>query len=494
MPAANVQMPFVAKKSLQRRLLLGFVGCAAMLWVGLVSWGLYTTFTAGERDTAIELERYAKQVLAVAVELKGSPTALQRALGKIEQVENLLDADEVGDDDNTQLIFQAWVDGKLVTLPATMLQTDQQPPPDDLPTTAGFEIIQAGETVWWTAVAVHSEQGVVVRLADSSTLHGSIGSEQGFFFFLPLVVSLPLLLFPAWFMTRFGLQPLGTIAAELQTRVASGELHPLQPTAYRELNPVVQATNDLMQRLGIQLQRERALVADVAHQLKTPLAIIQMNAERLEVNLKLQAEQQGDSLRALGDLLAGVSRSDRLIHQLLRMARLEQGATQEAQLRRIDLAEFTRERVAHSEPLARAKGLHLLVDAPHQPSVVVYIDAFAAIVDNLLDNAIKYSQPGGTIQIHCSLQAEECLLVISDEGCGIASVDQEEAFTRFARLGAEQAQDLVPGAGLGLSIVKQAVQQLRGKVQLADVAIGQGLRVEVRFPIDLGSAEDASKA
>ncbi len=494
MSAVNVPAPSVAKKSLQRRLLLGFIGCAALLWVGLVSWGLYTTFTAGKRDTAIELERYAQQVLAVAVELKASPTALQRALGKIEQVENLLDADEVDDDDNTQLVFQAWVDGKLVTTPPKLLQANQQPPPDAPPAAAGFAIIEVGQSVWWTAVAMESNQGVVVRLADSSTLHGSLGAEQGIFFFLPLVVSLPLLLIPAWFMTRFGLRPLGAVAAELQTRVTSGALHPLQPTAYRELNPVVQATNDLMQRLGIQLQRERALVADVAHQLKTPLAIIQMNAERLEVSLKQATQHPPDSMRALEDLLAGVSRSDRLIHQLLRMARLEQGATQEAQLRQMDLAEFTRERVAHSEPLARAKGLQLLVDAPDQPSVVVYIDAFAAIVDNLLDNAIKYSQPGGTIQIHCSLQAQDCLLVVTDEGCGIASADQEEAFTRFARLGAEQAQDLVPGAGLGLSIVKQAVQQLRGKVQLADVAIGQGLRVEVRFPVDLGSVEAASKA
>lgn len=494
MSATDVQVASVAKKSLQRRLLLGFVGCAALLWIGLVSWGLYTIFTAGERDTAIELERYAQQVLAVAVELKASPTALQRALGKIEQVENLLDADEVDDEDSTQLVFQAWVDGKLVTLPAILLQPDQQPPPDASPKAAGFEIVEVGESVWWTAVAIDKDEGVVVRLADSSTLHGSLGAEQGFFFFLPLVVSLPMLLIPAWFMTRFGLRPLGAVAAELQTRVTSGALHPLQPTAYRELNPVVQATNDLMERLGVQLQRERALVADVAHQLKTPLAIIQMNAERLEVNLVQGPEQQPGSLRALEDLLAGVSRSDRLIHQLLRMARLEQGATQQAQLRRMDLAEFMRERVAHSEPLARAKGLHLLVDAPDQPSVVIYIDAFAAIVDNLLDNAIKYSQSGGTIQIHCTLQAQECLLVVSDEGCGIARVDQDEAFTRFARLGAEQAQDLVPGAGLGLSIVKQAVEQLRGKVQLADVVVGQGLRVEVRFPIDLNSVEDSSKA
>lgn len=482
------------KKSLQRRLLLGFVGCAALLWVGLASWGLYSMFSEGKREASIELERYSQQVLAMAVELKNSPEGLRRALKKIEQVENLLDLDEIDVGDQSQVVFQVWFDGELVTSPATMLEADRQSPSNTVPAAAGFQIIESQESVWWTAAAIDLDQGVVVRLADSSTLHGTLGFEQGFFFFLPLVISLPLLLFPAWFMTRFGLRPLGAVATELQTRVASGELHPLQPTAYRELNPVVQATNDLMQRLGIQLQRERALVADVAHQLKTPLAIIQMNAERLEVNLKQVAEQDGGSLRALEDLLAGVSRSDRLIHQLLRMARLEQGATQEAQLRQMDLAEFTRERVAHSEPLARAKGLHLLVDAPDQPLVVVYIDAFAAIVDNLLDNAIKYSLPGGTIQIHCSVQAQECLLVVSDEGCGIPSIDQEQAFTRFARLGAEQAQDLVSGAGLGLSIVKQAVQQLRGKVQLADVAIGQGLRVEVRFPIDLGGVENASKA
>jgi len=460
-------VPVLKEKSLRRRLVWGFVLCVGLIWFTIVGWGFYTVLTGGSAEIERDANAYGRQIMVAVRAFRDQPVKLAEALAQIEAVDREPDSDGEFDDFHIQL----WIDSELhKTRPGF---------PQQVPEHNAFDSASVAGAEWLHSSIVDAETGTAVTLWLEEGTRASLSSEDMFFFVLPLFFSLPVLLLPAWFMTRIGLRPLGEVVDEISERVESGALTPLSRTRYRELNPVIDATNRLMGRLNGQLKRERGFVADVAHELKTPMAILQSNVGIIKTS---DSQERHDA--AVNDLGAGIDRSNHLISQLLRMARMEQGADSVVVKRDMDLAEFLRERVVQAEPLASSRGLTLEVNAPQSCQLNVDADAVAAVIDNLLDNAIKYSHSGGqvTVSLDCEFAPGKLMLRVVDQGQGIDAADRDRAFTRFARLNEDDGKTAPSGAGLGLSIVYQALDRLEGSIALADGDDGKGLAVNVTLP------------
>ena len=469
-----------AGRSLRLRLLLGFVWPTALIWLVLAGWAVVDALHLGHDVLEKELTGYARQVLIVADTFRDDPVRLAQAIRAIEEVDN--EAERLGDlngVDKTRI--QVWLDDQLL-VPVQELPSERPaalPVYRDLFPDAKREA-RWGSVVQQRAAAAEGQPTVTVRVAIRNTGRVALLWPSLGLVVVPLLVCLPLLLVPAWVMTRHGLRPLDALVQEISARVASGALTRLPPVGYRELQPVIEAMNRLLERLEGQLQRERGFVADVAHEMKTPLAILRSNLDTLR-----SSRDPARRETAQRDLHTGLDRASHLIGQLLRMARLEADAPVE-RARAVDLAEFIRERVAVLVPLADARGQVLEVEMPEALPGHFDVEAVGAIVDNLIDNAIKYADPDSVFHVELSLQRAESggegdamiVLTVTDQGPGIDPAQQDAALTRFGRAGRQDTA----GAGLGLSIVQRAARRLGGGLVLGVAPAGRGLRAEVRFP------------
>lgn len=287
----------------------------------------------------------------------------------------------------------------------------------------------------------------------------------------PLLYGLPLLALPLWLLFRLGFAPLQRIGAQISQRSAQ-DLTPLPATRYVELAPLVNAVNSLMTRLQQRLDREHEFLADAAHELKTPLAVIQLSAEGLDQPDPRARDEARERLRL------GVQRATHTVHQLLALAR--SGAdTLDLSKTRHDLVDLVRERIALASGLAIKRRIELELVAPEQITMWLNRESLCSLVDNLVDNAIKYSPAGGHVSAALVEEGDTVTLTISDQGPGIPAELRQRVFERFVRLAGDQQ---CHGSGLGLTIVERAAAQHGATVELLDVPDGRGLTVKVSFP------------
>ncbi|MGQ3094365.1 MAG: sensor histidine kinase [Roseateles sp.] len=287
----------------------------------------------------------------------------------------------------------------------------------------------------------------------------------------PLLYGLPLLALPLWLLFRLGFAPLQRIGAQISQRSAQ-DLTPLPATRYVELAPLVNAVNSLMARLQQRLDREHEFLADAAHELKTPLAVIQLNSEELDQADPRSRDEARERLRL------GVQRATHTVHQLLALAR--SGAdTLDLSKGRHDLVDLVRERVALAVGLAMQRRIELELVAPEELPMWLNRESLCSLVDNLVDNAIKYSPLGGHVTVALGEAGETVELTVSDAGPGIPAELRQRVFERFVRLAGDQQ---CHGSGLGLTIVERAAAQHGATVELLDGPAGRGLTVKVSFP------------
>ncbi|HEY0953647.1 MAG TPA: ATP-binding protein [Roseateles sp.] len=287
----------------------------------------------------------------------------------------------------------------------------------------------------------------------------------------PLLYGLPLLALPLWLLFRLGFAPLKRMGAAISARSAQ-DLTPLPATRYVELAPLVNAVNSLMARLQQRLDREHEFLADAAHELKTPLAVIQLNAEGLDQSDPRAREEARERLRL------GVQRATHTVHQLLALARSGADTLDLSKVRH-DLVDLVRERIALASGLAVQRRIELALEAPDELPMWLNRESLCSLVDNLVDNAIKYSPVGGQVTVTLAEAAGAVVLTVSDQGPGIPAELRERVFERFVRL---EGSAGCHGSGLGLTIVERAAAQHGAGVQLLDGPGGRGLTVLVSFP------------
>lgn len=283
-----------------------------------------------------------------------------------------------------------------------------------------------------------------------------------------LVVVLGLLIHMA--VTR-ALAPLQHVRGEIGRRGA-GSLHALDARNLPdEVAPLVDTLNELLARLDTALTAQRRFVADAAHELRTPLTAIRLQAQIAQRSPNSMERQQ-----ALAELEAGVERAGHLVSQLLQMARLEpEGARGEAKAVRLD--ELMKSVVGAFSAQAEARHIDLGITDASPVEIVGRSDSLRVMLNNLVDNALRYTPPGGRVDLALALAADRAILSVSDNGPGIPAADRERVFERFHRL----AGGDIPGSGLGLAIVREVVHQHQAEIALDDTP-GGGLTVRIAFP------------
>ncbi len=221
----------------------------------------------------------------------------------------------------------------------------------------------------------------------------------------------------------------------------------------------------------------REFIANVSHELKTPLAAVKAYAETLQLGAK---EDPETCTHFLNQIDFQANRLERLINDMLQLARAQTG-TENLVLTVVPLAPVLKESLTTYEPLARARDISIDFQALTQPAAVVADrEALVTIINNLLGNAVRYTPVGGHVEVRCREVGKFWAIMVSDNGPGIPEADQERVFERFYRV--EKARDSTKGGtGLGLSIVKNLVQAFQGEVRLQS-KFGHGATFEVRLP------------
>ncbi|SPB14980.1 sensor histidine kinase [Caballeronia novacaledonica] len=313
----------------------------------------------------------------------------------------------------------------------------------------------------------------VVQLAQPLSIRNRVAAGVAWRTLWPLVLLLPLLGLATWVIVGLGLAPLQRVTRALDTRHPEA-LDPLSDQRLpQEVRPVVRALNALLSRLSAALDTQKAFVADAAHELRTPLAAVQIQAQ-------LVARAQDDETRreALADLHEGIARATRLAEQLLALARSEpDGKGVETQ---VDLSALLESCVRGYVLVAQARGVDLGIEASEPATVKGDADALRVMFNNLIDNATKYTPKGGRVDITLTVKNGRPVVEIADSGPGIPAEERDRVFDRFYRVGggANRARTDVAGSGLGLAIVKRIADQHGARVALAEAASG-GLSVSI---------------
>lgn len=276
---------------------------------------------------------------------------------------------------------------------------------------------------------------------------------------------------------RRGLRPLDSTARDVAQRSARS-LEPITLEAVpKEIVPIVGSINDLMNRLAVAFATQRRFLADAAHELRTPITAL-----RLQLQLLQRSSDEAERRQAVADLAAGIDRSQRLVEQLLQVARSDPDG-EVTRREPVDLAEIVRTTVVALSIKAENKGLDLGADAPDDVMVHGDENQITVLLSNLVENALRYTPAGGVVDVTAGLRDGLPFLRVVDNGPGIAESERERVFDRFYRCESAQSQSGDgSGSGLGLAIVRAIAERHGAVVTLQLSGGGQGLEVVVRFP------------
>lgn len=316
----------------------------------------------------------------------------------------------------------------------------------------------------------------VVQVAQPMSVRRREAAQLALRTLAPFALLVPLLGLLVWFAVGHALQPLQRLAKAVKARRVN-ELEPLSDERLpEEVRPLVGSLNDLLGRLTAALERERAFMADAAHELRTPLTAL-----HLQLGALARAGTEGERAQAMGTLSEGVQRAIRLVEQMLVLARQEPRA--EPVRTRFALDELAREVVAELVPLADARRIDLGMSEAQPVFVQGERDAVATLVRNLVDNAVRYTPPGGRVDVSVERSATmpaQALVRVMDNGPGIPREERERVFDRFYR----RPGTVAPGSGLGMAIVKAIAEAHGAGVVLDSGESGRGLAVTISFPAE----------
>jgi two-component system, OmpR family, sensor histidine kinase QseC len=280
-----------------------------------------------------------------------------------------------------------------------------------------------------------------------------------------------------WWAVTASLRPLRAMSTEIAKRKPF-DAEPLSADSVPgELRPLILAFNSLLARVDTAVHAERQFIADAAHELRTPLAALHMQAE---VALRAESLAQKDS--ALKKLLDVSQRSHRLAEQLLDLARLDAGLHTTG-LHRTDLLDLARHVINEFSVQAANRGTRLLL-AGSSCLANCDVDEMGTLIRNLVDNAIHHGRDGGTVEVRCGYAirngGRHPMLEVSDDGPGVPSEEHEAIFGRFYRASGSSGR----GSGIGLSLVAGIAELHEAVIETGKGKNDIGFCVRIVFPRD----------
>jgi two-component system sensor histidine kinase TctE len=317
----------------------------------------------------------------------------------------------------------------------------------------------------------------VLQLHVSETTHQRQALIRGILanIVIPQLLLILLAVAAVWYGLKKGLLPLERLRNDVATR-ARGDLDRLdEARAPAEVRPLLDAVNDLLERLKQVMSSQQRFVADAAHQLRTPLAGL-----KTQVELALREDDPLRKQRILEYVLTSAKRTSHLINQLLMLARNEPGGQGVETFLPLDLDQAARDCTLHWVPFALEKDIDLGFEEAGRPIAILGdADSLGEMLGNLIDNAIRYTPRGGVVTVSVRNDGYQAVLQVLDNGPGIPPEHRPLVFDRFYRvLGSGQS-----GSGLGLAIVAEVAKRHDAELLLESGNEGAGSRFEVRFPL-----------
>jgi len=338
--------------------------------------------------------------------------------------------------------------------------------------TASSQIRRFENPKWHAYVVADGARGRTVRIFEQRSHRSDLSAEVARRVARPLAFALPVLTVLIWLAIGCSLIPLRTLSEAIGARSPES----LDAIATRgvpdEVRPLVAALNILLQRLRGSLERERAFTSDAAHELRTPLAAIKIQAQ-----VALTASDSDRQRRAMQRVVEAVDRSTHLADQLLALARLDETAPMLSE--RVDLARLAQTCVGDHQANADRKRMSLTSWIDGAVAVDAPLTLVRVLLDNLVDNAIKYGREQGRVEIAMWCEGGKICIEVRDDGPGVTNEHLSRLHDRFFRGG----DHVEKGSGLGLSIVARIVAKLGGSFSYTAGLDGRGLGVRVALPM-----------
>ena len=320
----------------------------------------------------------------------------------------------------------------------------------------------------------------VVQVAQQTEARGRMAGQLALRAVLPVALLAPVLMLIVWWVVGRAIGPIERVRRQGAAR-RPDDLAPL-PTAGlpAEVRPLVGEMNGLLTRLSAAWDALTHFTADAAHELRSPLAALRLQAQSLQ-------RAPDDATRAIATerLLAGIDRATRLVEQLLALARQE-GAARDAPRTPVDLVALAHAAADDARPEALRRAVALALDAPAPAMVQGQPEALAVLLRNLLDNALRHTPEGGQVRVQVvpAAQGAGPVLAVDDSGPGIAPEDRDRVLARFYRVPGTPGH----GSGLGLAIVAAVAERHGARLHIdASAALG-GARIAVCFAPAAGAA------
>ena len=303
-------------------------------------------------------------------------------------------------------------------------------------------------------VYVHGAPGERIAVAQSTEVRRDSAFMSAAITLLPLVVLLPLLVWLARRITRFELAPLRRLAASVDAQLAEKPEPLAADNVPLEVGGFVDAINRLLLRVSELIGAQSRFVADAAHELRTPLTALAVQAGNLA-----HAHSPQDQRNRIDALTAAIERARHLTEQLLDLARQQAGS---AGAQAVDVSVLGRDLIAECLPLAEQRGIDIGMEEDVTLTLAADPASLRLIVKNALDNAVRYTPPGGQVTLRLAKMQGRGIVEVIDTGPGIAPAERSRVFAPFYRV----AGSAGAGSGLGLAIARDAAARCGGTISI----------------------------
>jgi two-component system sensor histidine kinase TctE len=338
-----------------------------------------------------------------------------------------------------------------------------------------------GNAVRIAAITRHvygTNKPVLVAVAETEHARDQLRHEMIRELALAEIVLLTVIAALTWLAVERGMRPLSQLKRQIDLRGISGskDLQPLDLAKVpKEALAPARAINELLDRVHFATQILRQFTADASHQMRTPLAALKTHLDLLRRHLA----DSGEMTRMVMEVHDQVARLDRMISQLLTLARADEDALVRSPAERIALVTKSKQVLVLRAGSAAARDVELQLEAEQEE---MHVEAnellFDEVLGNVIDNAIRYGAAGGLVVTRLFREGDSAVLEIEDDGPGIPPAERQKVFERFYRIARQNGPD---GSGLGLSIVRVLVERMGASVELGDGKRLHGLRVTMRF-------------
>ncbi|RON39236.1 two-component sensor histidine kinase [Pseudomonas frederiksbergensis] len=374
-------------------------------------------------------------------------------------------SDSDDDDDESRLVIQYLADSSK----ASGNNDDVTPLPFPTTLADGLSTVTVGGEAFRVLVKT-TARGERIAVAQETGARDKDARESAWRSLLPFLILFPVLLLVVGDLVRKLFRPIATLSSEIDQRTEQ-ELHPVDESHLpTEIRPFVVAINRLLERVANTLDTQRRFVADAAHELRSPLTALSLQAERLAA-----ADMSPQAHERLAPLRRGIERGRNLIDQLLTLAKVQSDSS--TPISPVSVHDVYRQVLEDLLPLADIKHLDIGVEGTQDIQVLIDETDLMTLIKNLVDNAIRYTPEGGRIDLSVVMDQGAARLQIKDSGPGIALEERARVFDPFYRsLGTDEA-----GSGLGLSIVQAIAQRTGARIDLGftDEVEHRGLSVSV---------------